>query len=194
MHAVSTPEQETVTRMLNAAAEGDAAVGEELLPIVYEELRSLASAYFRQERASHTLQATALVHEAFIALVDQTSVEWQSRNHFFAVAARAMRNILVNHAVARGRAKRGGDWQRIGLEAADEGSEGRSIPDIVALDQALADLEKLDERKARLVELRFFGGLTSDDAADVLGIARSTAAEDWRLARAWLRRELKESP
>ncbi|MHC5114296.1 MAG: ECF-type sigma factor [Planctomycetota bacterium] len=190
---VSSPQQENITRLLNAAAEGDSGVGAEIMPIVYDELRALAGAYFRHERDNHTLQPTALVHEAYMRLVDETSVRWESRNHFFAVAARVMRNLLVNHAVGKGRAKRGGGWRQVALEAVDGRGDDRDVLDIIALDDALSKLEELDERKARLVELRFFAGLSSDDAADVLDIARSTAAEDWRLARAWLRREIKGS-
>ena len=191
---LSSSKQETVTQLLAAAASGDSAVAEELLPIVYDELRALAASYFRHERDNHTLQPTALVHEAFVQLVDQTSVQWQSRNHFFAVAARAMRNILVNHALHKGRAKRGGGWRRVGLEVADDQTPmTEDVLDIIALDNALKKLAELDERKSRLVELRFFGGLTSEEAAEVLGISRATAAEDWRLTRAWLSRELKGS-
>lgn len=188
---MSSSKQRTVTQLLVAAADGDSAVARELFPIVYEELRRLADSYFRQERGSHTLQPTALVHEAFIKLVDQTSIQWEGRNHFFALAAKVMRNLLVNHAVGKGRAKRGGGWTQVSLEDIPLASpEGKDL-DVVALDKALTNLAALDERKARLVELRFFGGLTSEDAAGVLGISRTTASEDWRMARAWLGRELK---
>ncbi len=189
---MTTPRQKTVTQLLIDVADGNSDVANELLPIVYDELRSLASAYFRHERDSHTLQPTALVHEAFLRLVDQTNVEWRSRNQFFALAAKVMRNILVNHAVGKGRLKRGGGRKRVSLEAVDKAAGGSDVLDIVALDHALTKLAELDQRKARLVELRFFGGLTSEEAAEVLEISRTTAAEDWRLTRAWLSRELKE--
>jgi RNA polymerase sigma factor (TIGR02999 family) len=185
-----TSAQQTVTRLLNNAAEGRSSAAAELLPIVYEELRALAASFFRDQKSGHTLQPTALVHEAYVKLVDQT-IAWSSRNQFFAVAAKAMRSILVDHARSKGREKRGGDWQRVSLSADPSGSDGDELP-VEAIDTALKRLADLDERKARLVELRFFGGLTLEEAADVLGLARSTAAEDWRMARAWLYDELKD--
>ncbi len=189
---MTTPRQKTVTQLLIDAADSNSDVANELLPIVYDELRSLASAYFRHERDSHTLQPTALVHEAFLRLVDQPNIKWKSRNQFFALAAKVMRNILVNHAVSKNRLKRGGGRKQVALEAVDIAVGGSDVLDIIALDHALTKLAELDERKAKLVELRFFGGLTSEDAAEVLGISRATAAEDWRLTRAWLSRELRE--
>ena len=190
---MTTPRQKTVTQLLIDAADSNSDVANELLPIVYDELRSLASAYFRHERDSHTLQPTALVHEAFLRLVDQPNIKWKSRNQFFALAAKVMRNILVNHAVSKNRLKRGGGRKQVALEAVDIAVGGSDVLDIIALDHALTKLAELDERKAKLVELRFFGGLTSEDAAEVLGISRATAAEDWRLTRAWLSRELREN-
>lgn len=191
-----TEKQETVTRLLMQVAGGEGCAAGELLPLVYDELRALASAYFRGERASHTMQPTALVHEAYMRLVDQTSIKWNSRNQFFVVAAKAMRNILVDHARAKGRSKRGGDWQRVSLSGAARAEGGSdsgelSLEEILAIDEAMTRLAALDERKARLVELRFFAGLSGEDAARILGIARSTAADEWRMARAWLYRELK---
>lgn len=190
--------KEEATRLLNRAAEGELAAAADLLPLVYDELRAIASAWFRAERTDHTLEPTALVHEAYLRLVDHSNVAWRSRNQFFAVAAKVMRNILVDHARGRDRLKRGGDWRRVTLEAVersiadDRPGDGEPI-DLVRLDQALQRLGACDERKARLVELRFFAGFGLDDAAEVLGIARSTASEDWRMARAWLHRELKRS-
>lgn len=176
-----------VTRLLKSAADGSATAASDLLPLVYDALRSLAAEMFRDERTGHTLQPTALVHEAYMRLVQLPDVHWRSRGQFFVIAAKAMRNILVDHARGRDRQKRGGGWSRMTLD----GVAASDTVDMVALDEALRRLAALDERKARLVELRFFGGLSADDAADLLGIARSTAAEDWRMARAWLHRELR---
>ncbi len=187
--------QQTVTRLLGRIAEGGQDGAEaELLPLVYDELRQLASAQFRSERADHTLQPTALVHEAYMKLVGQQGAEIGGRKHFFALASKAMRQILVDHARAKARLKRGGDGVRMPLADDQPTPTQLSIPDLVALDDALGRLETLDARKATLVELRFFGGLSSEETADVLGIARSTVAEDWRFAKAWLRRELSGEP
>ncbi len=193
MDAVGPADNDTVTRLLGQAASGDARATTELLPLVYEELRRMAAAFFAGERPGHTLQPTALVHEAYLKLVGQP-IEWASRGQFFCVAAKAMRNLLVDHARGRGRGKRGGGWQRINaLSAVEDAGRGADPLDVLALDEALGQLADLDERKARLVELRFFAGLTSDEAADSLGISRATAAEDWRMARAWLHRRLKDT-
>ncbi|MHC4947694.1 MAG: sigma-70 family RNA polymerase sigma factor [Planctomycetota bacterium] len=182
--------QETVTRLLGEVAEGRTDAASELLPLVYDELRALAGAYFRNERDNHTLQPTALVHEAYMRLVGQQSIEFRSRRQFFVVAAKAMRNILVDHARTKRRQKRGGGRAPVALDPDRVSVDPANELDMLALDEALERLAALDERKARLVELRFFGGLTSEQAADVLDIARSTAAEEWRMARAWLYREL----
>lgn len=191
--------QETATRLLNRAAEapgtpGSFAAAADLLPLVYDELRALAESYFRNERDSHTLQPTALVHEAYMRLVDQTAIEFKSRNQFFVIAAKAMRNILVDHARGKGRIKRGGDWQQVTLEAIGQ-TFGVDAPsskiDLERVHAALQKLATLDERKAAIVELRFFAGVSEDQAAEIVGIARSTASEEWRMARAWLHRELK---
>jgi RNA polymerase sigma factor (TIGR02999 family) len=191
-----TVKQQHATRLLNLASGGEIAAAADLLPLVYDELRALAEAFFRNERDDHTLQPTALVHEAYVRLVDQTSIEWKSRNQFFVVAAKAMRNILVDHARAKGRLKRGGGgvWQERTLAAVEDTLGAADDPvDMLALNEALERLAELDERKARLVELRFFAGLNEADAAELLGISRSTAAEDWRMARAWLHRELRSA-
>jgi len=171
---------------------GDDAAAERLLPLVYAELRALAGSYFRHQRADHTLQPTALVHEAFVRLIDQTNAQWNDRSHFFAVAATAMRQILTDHARRHNADKRGGDWQKVGLDqAAAAGSDSdRDEIDIVALDEALTRLQALDARKHRIVELRFFGGLSVDDAATLMGVSKTTAESDWRAARAWLSAEL----
>lgn len=158
---------------------------------MYDELRSLASGFFRDQKPGDTLQPTALVHEAYLKLVDQ-SIEWRSRNQFFVVAAKAMRGILVDHARGKGRVKRGGDRRRVPLDGNDATPVAVDEPTMLAIDEAMTRLAELDQRKAKLVELRFFGGLTADEAADALGIARSTAAEEWRMARAWLYSQLRD--
>jgi RNA polymerase sigma-70 factor, ECF subfamily len=175
--------------MLRAAAAGDSNAVNQLLPVVYEELRAVAEAQLRHERTGHTHQPTALVHEAYVRLVGDRGLEWNDRVHFLALAARSMRQILVNHALARRAAKRGGGAQRIELDDAVALFEQRS-PDLVALDEALGTLATLDPRQAKLVELRFFGGLSVEDAANVLGLTKRTAEREWATARAWLRREV----
>jgi RNA polymerase sigma-70 factor (ECF subfamily) len=185
--------QRNATELLNRACGGEMAAAAELLPLVYDELRALAESYFRHERRDHTLQPTALVHEAYSRLVDQSSIEWRSQHQFFALASRAMRNILVDHARTRDRAKRGGGVQTLSLEEVASKSNDVAPIDILALEDAISNLAQLDPRKASLVELRYFGGLTLEDAAAVLGVSRATASEEWRLARALLHRALRES-
>lgn len=187
---MTTSQRDTVTRLLGSVGDGDQAAAAELFPLVYDQLRALAGACFRAERAGHTLQPTALVHEVFIRLVDQTSVTIDGRARFFALAATAMRNILVDHARTKGRLKRGGRNRPLPIEAAEQTPVLDNTVDLVALDEALTQLHALDERKARLVELRFFAGLTAEQAADMLGISRTTVSEEWRMARAWLGRRL----
>lgn len=187
----SDPQPILVTQLLEKAAAGSETAAAELLARVYDELRALAGAMFRDQKAGGTLQPTALVHEAYLKLVGQ-EIEWTSRGQFFVVATKAMRSILIDHARARNRAKRGGGWQRVTLEAAgDTPVPGDGGAPVEAIDAALTELAELDPRKARVVELRFFGGLTGEQAADVLGIARSTAADEWRVARAWLYQRLR---
>jgi len=186
--------RDTVTAMLVRLADGEGAVREQLLPVVYDELRRIAAAYLVRERANHTLQPTALVHEAYLKLVDADSLRFEGRAQFFALAARAMRQILVDHARTKGRLKRGGGAVALSLSENQPTPTELSLPDVLAIDEALEKLSALDDRKARLVELRFFAGLTEAEAAEALGIARSTAAEDWRFVKAWLRRELAEEP
>lgn len=184
-----------VTQLIDAVSLGDSRALETLLPMVYDELRAIAEQHLRSERADHTLQPTALVHEAYLKLVDQRNVKWQNRAHFYAVAAMAMRRILVNHAKSTKRIKRGGGRARVPMEdaielAAAPDLEGQSEVDLEALDTAMMKLAEFDERKARVVELRYFGGLGIDETAEVLGIAPATVKRDWNLARAWLMREL----
>jgi RNA polymerase sigma factor (TIGR02999 family) len=181
---------DNVTRMLvDTAAESPADVAKKLMPLVYDELRALAARYLGAERRGHTLQPTALVHEAFMRLVDQSRVDWKGRTHFYAVGAEAMRRILIDHARARGRGKRGGDWQRVVLDEADTPQNMRDI-DLVALHDALEALAALDEQQARIVELRFFGGLTVEEVAHVLGVSKRKVEGDWTHAKAWLRSAL----
>jgi RNA polymerase sigma factor (TIGR02999 family) len=177
-----------VTRLLKAWCRGDARALERLAPIVEQELRRLARVYLHGEAAGHTLQPTALVNEAYLRLLDWNTVEWRDRAHFLAVAAKMMRRILVNYAIARRRQKRGGSAVLVSLAEAD--SAPARTQDLIALDEALLALAKVDERKSRLVEFRYFGGLTSDQAAELLGISARTADREWELARLWLFRVL----
>jgi RNA polymerase sigma factor (TIGR02999 family) len=175
-----------VTRILNAIEEGDTQAAEQLLPVVYDELRKLAAQRMKEEATGHTLQATALVHEAYMRLVgDNTDVRWDGRGHFFAAAAEAMRRILIDHARAKGAVKRGGGLQKLQLGPADLTFESASA-ELLDLDDALIKLAKEDPVKADLVKLRFFAGLTLDDASKVLGISPATADRYWAYARAWL--------
>jgi len=182
-----------VTGLLLAWGTGDAAAAERLLPVVYEELRQQAGRAMRREGDAHTLQATALVHEAYLRLVDQQRVQWRNRSHFFAIAAQMMRRVLVDHARTRLAAKRGGELQRVtlgdvGAGAADAGGD----MDVLALHEALEQLALLDPRQARLVELRYFGGLGIEETAEALEVSPATVKRDWAIARAWLRRALAE--
>lgn len=181
-----------VTLLLHEAAGDPRAVLDRIAPLVYDELHRLAHHYLRHERPDHTLSTTALVHEAYLNLVDQSRVQWQNRAHFMAVAAQSMRRVLIGYARSRGAQKRGGGWQRLDLTGpfalAPEQSEA-----VVALDEALTRLEALDERLVRVVEYRFFGGLTHEEAAEVLGVSPRTVKRDWQVARAWLYRELAQA-
>lgn len=159
------------------------------VPAIYDELREMASDYLRRERSDHTLQPTALVHESYLRLVGQHAVDWGNRLHFLSIAARMMRRILSNYAAARSTDKRGKGESRLELDEALELYDTRSV-DIAAVDQALRDLEKLDARQARVVELRFFGGLTMEETAEVLGLSPTTVKRDWMTARRWLKREM----
>ncbi len=178
-----------VTRLLSALANGEPAAMDQLLPVIYDELKRLAAAQLRRERGEHTLGATALVHEAFLRLVDQRSVDWRGRSHFFGIAAQAMRRILVDHARRRTAHKRSRD-QQITLDDAAPIAADADSDEILDVHEALERLAQLDERQARLVELRYFAGFTIDEAAELLGISTATAYRDWAFARAWLQREL----
>ena len=178
-----------VTRLLAECRAGDESALERLLPLVYSELHGLADRHLRRERRDHTLQPTALVHEVYLSLVDREEQNWQNRAHFLCVAATAMRHILINHAHGRNAAKRGGGRLRLTLFEAVSAFEERA-EDLVALDEALTRLAVFDERRSRLVELRFFGGLTVEEAAKVLEVSTRTVEREWRLARAWLRKEV----
>lgn len=166
-----------------------AKVAERLLPLVYDELRALAEKYLRAERLNHTLQPTALVHEAYMRLVDQSRVDWKGRTHFYAVGAEAMRRILIDHARARGRGKRGRGWQRVVLDEAVAPPALHNV-DTIALRDALEELASLDEQQARIVELRFFGGMTVEEVAHVLGVSKRKVEGEWTHAKAWLRSAL----
>jgi len=182
------PSSGDVTRLLKALCRGDEKALEQLAPLVEQELRRLAQVFMRGERLGHTLQPTALINEAYVRLLEWNSVDWQDRAHFLAVAAKMMRRILVNHAVARSRDKRGGSAVMVSL--GDAAGVAERTEELVALDAALTRLTEMDERKGRLVELRFFGGLTAEEAAEVLGISLRTVHREWDLARAWLFRAL----
>jgi RNA polymerase sigma factor (TIGR02999 family) len=173
--------------------EGTAAVPEELLPLIYDELHRLAAFYMSRERPGHTLQPTALVHEAYLKLVDQSRVNWRGRTHFLAVGAQAMRRLLIDHARARGSEKRGGSWRRVTLAQAITPHAGSDLDpeQLLTLHTAIDKLAELDTRQARIVELRYFGGMTVPEVATVLGVSRRTVEDHWVHARAWLRRELK---
>ncbi len=188
---MSEDSRQDITGILREWSGGDAEALERLLPIVYKELHRQAAAYIRRERVDHTLQATALINEAYLKLVDQRSMDFEDRTHFFAISARLMRQILVDHARTKHREKRGGpDAVIVELdEAVHIGIDARSV-DLIALDEALYRLAKLDPQQAQLVELRYFSGMTLDDAAAAMRISRATAARDWNVAKAWLKREL----
>jgi RNA polymerase sigma factor (TIGR02999 family) len=179
-----------VTRLLHAWTAGDRLALDQLIPVVHRELRRLARRHMRGERVDHTLQTTALINEAYMRLVDISRVQWRDRAHFFAMAARLMRRILVDHARARGYQKRGGGAPKVSFDEALQAVQQRSH-DLVALDDALLALEAVDARKSQVIELRFFGGLSVEETATALDVSADTVLRDWRLARAWLRRELE---
>lgn len=182
-----------VTQLLQRSRCGDREALDLLMPLVYHELHRMATRYMTGERAGHTLQSTALVHEAYVRLVDQRVADWQNRAQFFGLAAQAMRRILVDHARRRGRAKRGSAEPRVELGVIDPAAPPDAIDreDAVALDVALTRLEAIDPGQARIVELRFFGGLGVEETAEILSVSPSTVKREWTLARAWLRRELE---
>ena len=187
MPSVSSSNQ--VTLLLVDWGNGDKTALDKLMPLVYDELRAIAHRHMRRERAGHSLQTTALVNEAYMRLVDQRNVQWQNRVHFFAIAAQFMRRILVDHARGRQRARRGGGAFNLSLDEAGLVT-GERAAELIRLDDALRDLEAVDPRKGRLVELRFFGGLSIEETAEALGISSRTVMREWRMAKAFLRREI----
>jgi RNA polymerase sigma factor (TIGR02999 family) len=188
---METPQPNDITQWLLEWGRGNRAALDQELPVVYQELHKLARGYLQSERPDHTLQPTALIHEAYLRLIDQSVPQWESRKHFFGVAARAMRQILIEHARRHAAAKRGGGGEKISLEDATLFSQERAA-DLVALDDALTALAAFDERKARVIELRFFGGLTDEETGEAIGISVATVRRNLRLAEAWLQRELKK--
>jgi len=190
MEDLPTP-SDPVTQLLRLWAHGDRDAFHQLLPIVHQDLQRLARRRMRQLPSGSTLQATALVNEVYLRLIDAAKINWQDRAHFFAIAAKLMRQVAADGARARGRAKRGGGWERVALESAEPRSP---LPDInlIALDEALDRLAQIDERKARVVEMRFFGGLENAEIAEVLGVSVDTVKRDWNFAKLWLAREIKE--
>src|SRR6185436_13771214 len=185
--------QHEVTGILHEWSGGDPDAPERLMPYVYDELRRLARAFLSRERGGHTLQPTALVNEAYLRLVDQTRVNWQNRAHFYGIASRMMRRVLIDHARAHATEKRGGTAIHLSIDDVQVPLEQRAA-DFVALDEALEKLEQFDERKCRIVEMRFFGGLNDEEIASVLGVATRTVLRDWKKARLWLYRELSQEP
>lgn len=182
-----------VTQLLRQLSEGNQQSLPHLMPMVYNDLRRVAGAFMRRERAGHTLQVTALVHEAYLRLVDQRETHWQNRAHFFAIAAQAMRRILVEHARAKGAEKRGGEFEKVSLDDISVALTPRHSELVLALDEALTRLERMSPRQCRIIEYRFFSGMTEDETAAVLDISTRTVKRDWRVARAWLNRELASS-
>jgi RNA polymerase sigma factor (TIGR02999 family) len=178
------------TSLVQAVAAGDRLAADQLMAEMYGELRTLARRYLDRERPGHTLQPTALVNEVYLKLVDQSEVDWKGRTHFFALGAQVMRRVLVDHARRKGRAKRGGGLQRAAVDVSL--ISARSAADVLAVHEAIQDLGKLDPRQARIVELRFFGGLSVAEVAEVLGLAQRTVEAEWTMIRAWLRRRLSD--
>ena len=187
---MTTPESNEVTRLLVDWGDGNQAAMDELLPLVYDELRRLAGRYMRREARDHTLQASALINEAYLRLIDQTSVQWQNRAHFFGVAAQLMRRILVDHARSRSRAKRGGGVLMVSL--AGQPVISKEIEDVISLDHALNSLAEMDARKSQIVEMKVFGGLTSEEVAEVLKVTTRTVEREWRKAKTWLKRAISK--
>ena len=188
---MSKSSSQDITHLLLAWRQGEKEALDKLVPVVYEELRRLAHSYMRGERKDQTLQTTALVNEAYLRLLDCSRVNWRNRAHFMAVSAQLMRRILVDYARSRGYLKRGGAVEKVPLEQCQIVSAGYDL-DLIELDKALEALAAVDERKCRVVELRFFGGLTAEEAGEVLGVSPDTVLRDWKLARSWLAREMKK--
>jgi RNA polymerase sigma-70 factor, ECF subfamily len=179
-----------ITQLLQDWSDGKLDVLEKLMPLVYDELRRQAARFLQKERNHHTLQATALIHEAYLKLIGQNHVEWQNRNHFFALASTAMRRILVDYARQRHREKRGGSAENLPLDDAFQISTNEKNIDLIALDEALNRLAKLSARQAQVIELRYFSGLNNDETAEVLNVSNATVRNDWNLARAWLKLQI----
>jgi RNA polymerase sigma factor (TIGR02999 family) len=189
----SEPLKQNITEILRQWNDGKQEALVDLMPLVYDELHRQAARYLRRERANHTLQTTALINEAYLKLIDQRDVNWESRTHFFAIAAQAMRRILVDYAKTRNRVKRGGREENLPLEEAFQvQAKDEKTVDLIALDEALTRLSRIDEQQARLVELRYFADLSLEETAEALHISRSTAVRDWSMAKAWLLRELSK--
>jgi RNA polymerase sigma factor (TIGR02999 family) len=187
---MSKPPPNEITERLVAWGAGDRAALDQLLPVVYQELRRMAGNYLRQENPGHTLQPTALVHEAWLRLIDQARVDWRNRAQFFGVAAQMMRRILVDHAKAKHREKRGGDAVKLSLDDVINLSRERAA-ELLALDDALDELARVDERKSRVIELRYFGGFSVEETAQILGVSPETVMRDWKLAKAWLYQQIR---
>jgi RNA polymerase sigma factor (TIGR02999 family) len=187
---MNIPPPNEITERLIAWGAGDRSAFDQLLPIVYQELRRMAGSYLRQENPGHTLQPTALVHEAWLRLIDQARVDWRNRGQFFGVAAQMMRRILVDHAKSKHREKRGGDAARLSLDEVINLSHERAA-DLLSLDDALDELTRVDERKGRVVELRYFGGFSVEETARILEVSPETVMRDWKVAKAWLYQQIK---
>lgn len=187
----STPSPHEITQLLIDWSNGSQDALDDLFPLVYEELRRLAHRYMNRERRGHTMQTTAVVHEAYLRLIDQKHVQWQNRAHFFAIAAQMMRRILITHAQGLAYAKRGGGAVKVSLDEAAILSPSRA-GELIALDEALKDLTIIDVRRSQVVELRFFGGLNNEEVAEVLKISPNTVTRDWNVAKAWLYREMNK--
>lgn len=185
------PSESDLTDLLVDVTRGNTRAADELLQSVYDEIRGMAAKALRREKPGHTLQATALVHEAYLKLVDQTRVDWQGATHFKAVAAIAIRRVLIDHARNKNREKRGGNWRRVTLNDAFALANNRDL-DLLCLHEAMEKMRKLDERQHRVVELRLFGGLTSEETAKILDVSSRTIDRDWKMGQVWLRRELCE--
>jgi RNA polymerase sigma factor (TIGR02999 family) len=183
-----------ITQLLISWSNGRREALENLMPLVYEDLRRVAAGYMRQESAGHALQPTALVHEAYVRLIDQKQVKWRNRAHFFGVAASLMRRILVDHARRRRAEKRGGNWERVTLSENEAAADGAREIDVLALHESLERLATFDPQQERIVELRYFGGLTIEETAEVVGVSPATVVREWTIAKAWLRADLLRRP
>ena len=189
----NAPDNSDITQLLIAWSDGRREALDDLMPMVYADLRRVAAGYMRREAVGHALQPTALVHEAYVRLVDQKQVKWRNRAHFFGVAAGLMRRILVDHARRRRADKRGGGWERVTLAGDEAATDSRKEIDVLSLHEALERLAEFDPQQERIVELRYFGGLTIEETAEVVGISAATVVREWTIAKAWLRADLSRS-